>query len=56
MKELLKNLGYILILAGVITLAVGFLTGSLNNRLLTAAMSLIVGGLAGYILINKKMQ
>ncbi|MDR1004950.1 MAG: hypothetical protein LBL97_08145 [Prevotellaceae bacterium] len=54
MKGLLKNLGLLLILAGVVVLVVCFFTGDLNNNtLLGTSAILMVLGLIGYIVLNK---
>ncbi len=57
MKGLLKNLGLILILAGVIILIACSFTGNVNNNaILGTSAVLIVIGLISYILINKKLR
>lgn len=56
MKELLKNLGLLLIVGGVILLGIGFFTHSLSNLLLGYVLALVVGGLVAYIAINKKLM
>ena len=56
MKGLLKNLGLILILAGVIILIACSFTGNVNNNtLLGTSAVLMVLGLISYIIINKKL-
>ena len=56
MKGLLKNLGLLLILAGVATLLICAFTGNVNhNNVLLTAAALIVGGLIAYIAINKRI-
>ncbi|MDR0896128.1 MAG: hypothetical protein LBN06_12680 [Prevotellaceae bacterium] len=56
MKGLLKNLGLLLILAGVIILVVCSFTGDLNNNtLLGTSILLMVLGLISYIVLNKKL-
>ena len=56
MKGLLKNLGLILILVGVIILIVCSLTGNVNNNaLLGTSAVLVVLGLISYIIINKRI-
>lgn len=56
MKGLLKNLGLILILIGVVTLLVCSLTGNVNNNtILGGSAILVVLGLISYIVINKRI-
>lgn len=56
MKGLLKNLGLILILVGVVILLVCSLTGNVNNNaILGTSVVLVVLGLISYILINKRI-
>ena len=56
MKGLLKNLGLILILIGVIILLICSMTGNVNsNGILGTSAVLIVLGLVSYIVINKKL-
>ncbi len=55
MNTLLKNLGAILVLLGVICLAVYYF-GVQKNALLVAGMALEVIGLFAYILINKRVD
>lgn len=56
MKGLLKNLGLILILIGVIILVTSSFTGDVNNNaVLGASAALVVVGLISYIVINKRM-
>ena len=54
MNTLLKNLGAILVLLGVICLAVYYF-GVQVNGLLVASMGLEVAGLFAYIPINKRL-
>jgi ABC-type multidrug transport system permease subunit len=55
MKSLLKNLGLILILIGILILVTCSYTGNVNNNvILFTAIILVVGGLISYIIINKK--
>lgn len=53
MNTLLKNLGTILVLLGVVCLAIYYF-GVQVNALLVASMVLEVGGLFAYIFLNKK--
>lgn len=56
MKGLLKNLGLILILIGVIILVASSFTGDANNNaVLGASAALVVVGLISYIAINKRV-
>ena len=56
MKGLLKNLGLILILAGVVILFGCSFTGNVNNNaILGTSVVLVVLGLISYIVINKKI-
>lgn len=56
MKGLLKNLGLLLILVGVIILIACFLTGEVNNNaVLGGSIVLVVLGLITYIAINKRI-
>ena len=56
MKGLLKNLGLILILAGVVILLGCSFTGNvINNAILGTSVVLVVLGLISYIVINKKI-
>ena len=52
-KDLLKNAGLLVILAGVILLGVVVYTKVQTNSQLTISLVLIIGGLIGHILINK---
>ena len=56
MKGLLKNLGLILILVGVVILLACSFTGNVNNNaILGTSVVLVVLGLISYIVINKKI-
>ncbi|WP_182424606.1 hypothetical protein [Bacteroides fragilis] len=56
MKGLLKNLGLLLILVGVIILIACSLTGEVNNNaVLGSSIVLVVLGLITYIAINKRI-
>ena len=54
MNTLLKNLGAILVLLGVVCLAVYYF-GVQVNGLLVTALALEVAGVLSYILINKRL-
>jgi len=56
MNNLLKNLGPILILIGVIILAVYFFTESNSNTYLAVAGVIMVIGFLGHILLNKVIK
>jgi hypothetical protein len=53
LKELLKNTGLLVILAGVIILGVVVFTKVQTNAHLALSLVLIVGGLITHIIINK---
>ena len=56
MKGLLKNLGLLLILIGVVILLGCSFTGNVNNNaVLGSSVFLVVLGLISYIVINKKI-
>ena len=56
MKGLLKNLGLILILVGVVILLACSFPGNVNNNaILGTSVVLVVLGLISYIVINKKI-
>ncbi len=56
MKGLLKNLGLILIVIGAIILVACAFTGNVNNNgILGGSLLLIIVGLIGYIVLNKKL-
>ena len=53
MNELLKNLGVIVLLIGVIILAVPAINGGLSNTILLTGLGVIILGYIGHIVINK---
>ena len=53
LKDLLKNAGLLIILAGVIVLGVSVFTEVQTNSHLSLSLGLIVGGLIAHIVINK---
>ena len=56
MKNLLKNLGVILVVLGAIILIACYFTGDVNNNvILGSAMTLIVVGLFSFIILNKRI-
>ena len=54
-KGLLRNLGLVLIFAGVFILIVCALTHQISNTVLGCALACLLVGLVSYIVINKKM-
>ncbi|WP_199652971.1 hypothetical protein [Parabacteroides sp. AM08-6] len=56
MNELLKNLGVIVLLIGVVILAVPAISGSVSNTVLLTGLIVIILGYIGHIVINKKLQ
>ncbi|MCE5331928.1 MAG: hypothetical protein LLF95_07290 [Bacteroidales bacterium] len=56
MKNLLKNLGPIMILVGVIILAIYFFTESNSNTYLASAGIIMVVGFFTHIFTNKKIK
>ena len=56
MKGLLKNLGLILILVGVVILLGCSFTGNVNNNaILGTSVVLVELGLTSYVIINRKI-
>ncbi len=56
MKGLLKTLGLILILVGVVILIACSFTGNVNNNgILGTSAALILIGLVSYIILNKRV-
>ena len=55
MRNLLKNIGLLFIIVGVALLVIGYLTDHISYTLLGCAMGVIVIGLVGYIIINKRL-
>jgi len=53
MKELLKNLGILFVLAGVVILIVYNYSEQQSNGYLWTALSCMIVGLLGHIFINK---
>ena len=56
LKELLRNAGLLVILAGVIILGVVVFSGSQTNAYLSLSLVLVIVGLLGHILINKTVD
>ena len=55
-KELLKNSGLLVILAGVIVLGVSVFAKVQTNSNLSIALLLVIGGLIGHIVVNKMVD
>ena len=55
-KELLKNSGLLVILAGVIVLGISVFAKVQTNSNLSLALVLVIGGLIGHIVINKMVD
>ncbi|MEZ5070048.1 MAG: hypothetical protein R2751_03530 [Bacteroidales bacterium] len=55
-KDLLKNAGLLIILAGVIILGIVVFTGAQSNGNLGLSLGLVVGGLLAHIFINKAVD
>jgi hypothetical protein len=53
LKDLLKNAGLIVILAGVIILGIVVFKGVQTNSTLAVSLVLVIVGLLGHIVINK---
>lgn len=56
MSELMKNLGVIVLLIGVVILAVPAMTGGMTNAVLMTGLIVIVVGYLGHIFLNKKAE
>ena len=56
LRELLKNAGLLIILAGVIVLGVSVFTKVQTNSHLSLSLVLIVGGLIAHIVISKTVE
>ena len=54
--ELIKNLGVIVLLIGVVVLAVPAFTGGMSNTILLSGLGLIILGYLGHIVINKRFE
>jgi lipoprotein signal peptidase len=55
-KDLIKNSGLLVILAGVIILGVVVFTEVQNNSNLGISLGLIIGGLLAHIFINRSVD
>lgn len=56
MNELLKNLGVIILLIGVIILAVPAISGGISNTILLTGLGVIILGYLSHIVINKRID
>jgi len=56
LKDLLKNAGLLVILAGVIVLGISIFTKVQTNTHLSLSLGLIVGGLLAHIVISKIVE
>ena len=56
LKELLKNTGLLIILAGVIVLGISVFTKVQTNAHLSLSLGLIIGGLIAHIVIGKILE
>lgn len=56
MRELIKNLGVIILLIGVLILAVPALTGGITNTILAVGLIVVILGYFAHIVINKKVE
>lgn len=56
LKEVLKNAGLLVIVAGVIVLGVAVFTQVQTNTNLGLALGLVIGGLIVHIIINKMVN
>ena len=56
MNELIKNLGVIVLLIGVVILVVPFFTGGMTNSILLTGLALIIVGYLGHIALNKRFE
>lgn len=56
MSAIVKNLGVIILLIGVIILAVPAITGGMSNTILVIGLAVIILGYLGHIFLNKKVD
>lgn len=56
MKDLLKNLGLISILAGVLILSIAVYKETQTNAKLIVSLILVIFGLFGHIVLNKYIE
>jgi len=56
MKHLIKYLGVIVLLVGVVILAIPAFQGNLNNGILVVGLATIILGYLGHIFLNKRIE
>ncbi|MDR3137420.1 MAG: hypothetical protein LBT73_00860 [Tannerellaceae bacterium] len=56
MSGLVKNIGVILLLIGVILMAGTYIGGALTNSILIIGMALVLAGYVVHIVVNKKVE
>ncbi|MDR0995851.1 MAG: hypothetical protein LBL81_06145 [Tannerella sp.] len=56
MNELLKNLGVVILLIGVLILAIPAFTDNVTNNILLGGLGVIVVGYLVHIILNKKLE
>ncbi len=56
LKDLLKNAGLLVVMAGVIVLGIAVFIEVQTNSHLSISLGLIIGGLIAHIVINKKVD
>jgi len=56
MKELIKRVGLVFIVAGVVLLGVSELGGMESNKILVTSGSLILGGFIVYVILNNIIE
>jgi len=56
MKELIKRVGLVFIVVGVVLLGVSELGGMESNKILVISGSLILGGFIFYVILNNIME
>lgn len=56
MSAIIKNLGVLVLLIGVIILAVPTITGGSSNAILLTGLVVIIAGYITHIFLNKKVQ
>ena len=55
MKSVLKSLGALILLGGVVVMLIPTLTDTRDNQTLTIGLGLIVGGFLLHIFLNRKI-
>jgi len=56
MSAIIKNLGVLILLIGVLILAVPALTGGSSNAILASGLVVIIVGYLAHIFLNKKVE